>query len=77
MSRLTYKIVLDPSTFESILVEFTVPEVYGECALGKRRMEAAEAERTWTREEFITELDRYGYGHSAESYIKEKDIYKE
>ena len=77
MSFLTYKILLDPHTFESLLQEITVPEHDDEMPLGKRRMTSEEAESKWTEEEFIKELSRYGYGFAAKSYIKEHNLFKE
>jgi len=75
MSFITYKILTDPHTFESLVMEMTVPELGDNIPLGKKRISVKEVEVKWTKEQFISELSKYGYGYAAQNYIKEKNIF--
>lgn len=75
MSKLTYKILNDPSTFKSFVREITVPESGDTHPLIKRDMTNEEVERKWTYDEFIEELSKYGYNSAAVTHAENHNMY--
>ena len=67
--RLTYKIVVDPKTFEFIVMEMQIHKDGDAQWLDKRRIEKEELE-TWTKDEFVERLSEYGYESAARSYLE-------
>ena len=76
MSYLTYKILMDPNTFDTFVQEMTVPSEYGECPLGKRKMSNEEVEAKWSQKQFVDELGKYGYNGAALIHIDDYKLFR-
>lgn len=72
--RVSYKIVVDPNTLDSMVMEMTLPNYLHETGLLKRHVTKNELENEWTREEFVTRLTASHYELSIEPFIKEHNI---
>ncbi len=73
--RVAYKIVVDPSTFEYIIVELQQHEQEGTDVrrIEKRLIEKEELSE-WTKAEFMEKMEEGGYGFAAKSYLERNAI---
>ena len=67
--RTTYKILVDPKTFEFVVVEIKIPETFQTIGMKKRTIGNEEL-ATWTKEEFLERMSEFGYGYAAKSYME-------
>jgi len=67
---------MDPRTFDTMVMEMTVPSEHGECPLGKRKMSDEEVQDKWTKKQFIDELGKYGYNGAALRHIDDYKLFR-
>lgn len=68
--RIAYKIVVDPTTFEFIVMENQVFENSDGGRWLEKRVVEDEELQTWTREQFLERMAECGYEGAAAAYLK-------
>lgn len=64
-TKITYKIVVDPKDFNTLVCEITVRLPLGN-GISKRYISEEELS-TWTKVEFLSKMEKSGYGNCASS----------
>ena len=73
LTRITYKIVVDPKTYDFVVNEIEIHEERGHRWIETRPVEIEELS-TWTKVEFMNRMSEHGYGSAAKSYLERHAI---